>query len=85
MVAPANEAFALASQRAGEDARARADQYAQALSIELGPVVWAAEPGLRSTGHTDLMAAPFGHAMSAGAIEEPISVTPEEITIAGCP
>lgn len=82
MVAPANEAFALARRRAGEDARARAGQYAQALNIELGPVAWAAEPGLRSTGYTDLMAAaPLGHAMSAGAAEQPISVTPEEITI----
>jgi uncharacterized protein YggE len=38
-------------QRAGEDARARAEQYAQALNIKLGPVAWAAEPGLRTVGY----------------------------------
>lgn len=82
MVAPANESFALARQRAGEDARARAQQYAQALSVKLGPVAWAAEPGLRSTGHADWMSAAAGaRAMSAGAAEEPINVNPEEIKI----
>lgn len=82
MVAPANESFALARQRAGEDARARAEQYAQALNIKLGPVAWASEPGLRSTGHTDWMVASAeGRAMSAGAAEEPINVGPEEVTI----
>jgi uncharacterized protein YggE len=82
MVAPANESFALARQRAGEDARARAEQYAQALSIKLGPVAWASEPGLRSTGQVDWMSASAGaHLASAGAAEEPINVNPEEVTI----
>jgi uncharacterized protein YggE len=82
MVAPANQAFALARQRAGQDARARAEQYAQALSIKLGPVAWAAEPGLRSTGRIDAMAArAAAGAMGAPAAEEPISVNPEEVTI----
>jgi uncharacterized protein len=81
-VAPANESYALARQQAGADARARAEQYAQALGVGLGPVAWAAEPGLRSTGHVDWMsAAPGARALSAGAAEEPINVTPEEITI----
>jgi uncharacterized protein YggE len=82
MVAPGNESFALARQRAGEDARARAEQYAQALSVKLGPVAWAAEPGLRSAGHADWMSPVAGaRAMSAGAAEEPVNVNPEEITI----
>jgi uncharacterized protein YggE len=82
MLAPANESFALARQRAGEDARARAEQYAQALNIKLGPVAWAAEPGLRIADHTDWMAVPGGNrAMSVSAAEEPINVNPEEVTI----
>ena len=82
MVAPANESFALARHRAGEDARARAEQYARALRIELGPVAWASEPGLRSSGHTDWMsAAAPGRALAPGAAEEAIDVTPEEVTI----
>ncbi|HSR82850.1 MAG TPA: SIMPL domain-containing protein [Streptosporangiaceae bacterium] len=83
MVAMANESFALARQRAGQDAKARAEQYAQALNIKLGPVAWASEPGLRVTGQMDWMsAAPGGaRAMSAGLAEEPIAVNPEEVTI----
>jgi uncharacterized protein len=82
MVAPANESFALARQRAGEDAQARAQQYAQALGIKLGQVAWASEPGLRGTGRTDWMSATAaGRELSAGAAEEAIDVTPEEVTI----
>jgi len=82
MVAQANQSFALARQRAGEDARARAQQYAQALNIKLGPVAWAAEPGLRSTDHAGWTAAAAGaRAMSAGAGEESVSVNPDEVTI----
>ena len=82
MLAPANESFALARQRAGEDARARAEQYAQALNIKLGPVAWAAEPGLRVADRTDWMAVSGGaRAMSVSAAEEPINVGPEEVTI----
>ena len=81
-VAPANESFALARQRAGEDARARAEQYARALSITLGPVAWASEPGLRATGQVDWMSASAGPQLAAaGAAEEPILINPEEVTI----
>jgi uncharacterized protein len=81
-VAPVNEAHALARRRAGEDARARAGQYAQALGVELGPVAWAAEPGLRSTDRMDWMSpAAGGQVLRAGAAEEPINVNPEEVTI----
>jgi hypothetical protein len=82
MVAPANESFARARQRAGEDAQMRAQQYAQALGIKLGPVAWACEPGLRSPGHTDGMSwTAAGRALSAGTAEQAIDVTPEEVTI----
>jgi uncharacterized protein YggE len=81
-VAPASESFALARRRAGEDARARAEQYAQALGVKLGPVAWAAEPGLRRAGHSDWIAAAAGaQVMSAGAADEPMTVNPEEVTI----
>jgi uncharacterized protein YggE len=81
-VAPTNEAFALARRQAGEDARARAEQYASALNIGLGPVAWASEPGLRGTGPVDGEArATTRRAMAAGAPEEPIEVNPEEVTV----
>jgi uncharacterized protein YggE len=80
MIAPANESFGLARKRAGEDARARAQQYAQALGIELGGVAWASEPGLRGP------ARPESFAMAAGVAgqrlaDEQINANPEEITI----
>ncbi|HUN33431.1 MAG TPA: SIMPL domain-containing protein [Trebonia sp.] len=84
MLAPANEFFALARQRAGEDARARAEQYASALNIKLGPVAWAAEPGLRVSDRANEWAAGGGVAAAfaaGGAAEEPINVNPEEVTI----
>lgn len=82
-VAPANQSHALARLRAGQDARARAEQYAQALGVDLGRVAWAAEPGLRSADRMDWMspAAAGGRLMSPGAAEEPINVVPEEIMI----
>jgi uncharacterized protein len=83
MLAPGNESFAIARQRAGEDARARAEQYARALNIGLGPVAWAAEPGLRTAERVESIARfPGGRAaMSAGAAEEPINVNPEEVEV----
>jgi uncharacterized protein YggE len=81
---PTNEAFALARRRAGEDARARAEQYAQALGVELRGVAWAAEPGLRRDGrsHGDIIGGPMvASAMREEAAEEAIDITPEEITI----
>ncbi len=82
MVTPDNEAFALARRRAGQDARARAGQYADALGVKLGPVAWASEPGLRQTDHYQAMG-PHGAVMAASAPveEEPINVNPEEMTI----
>lgn len=83
MVAPANESFARARRRAGEDARARAEQYAQALNIKLGPVAWAAEPGLRMADYGEDWRGSHAEAggMRGDAAEEPINVNPEEVTI----
>jgi uncharacterized protein YggE len=83
-VAPANESFARARLRAGADARARAEQYAQALGIKLGPVAWAAEPGLRRTDHSGWPSASLDAALpmsAGGAADEPIAVNPEEVTV----
>jgi uncharacterized protein len=46
-LAPTNPAHAEARRAAAEDARLRATAYADALGLELGPVAWVAEPGLR--------------------------------------
>jgi uncharacterized protein YggE len=82
IIAPTNEAFAVARQRAGEDARARAQQYAVGLNVNLGPVAWASEPGLRTTD-------PYGRMSSSGDVmysraapaDESISVTSDELTV----
>jgi uncharacterized protein YggE len=82
VLAPANESFALARQRAGEDARARARQYSAALNIKLGPVAWAAEPGLRIADHPGSASVSTDfRAKSSGAAGDPVSVNPEEVTI----
>jgi uncharacterized protein YggE len=46
-LAPTNPAHAEARRGAAEDARLRAAAYAEALGLDLGPVAWVAEPGLR--------------------------------------
>jgi hypothetical protein len=46
-LAPTNPAHAEARRAAAEDARLRAAAYAEALGLELGPVAWVSEPGLR--------------------------------------
>ena len=60
-LAPTNPAHAEARRAAAEDARLRATAYAEALGLELGPVAWVSEPGLRP----DVPAG--GGARSAGA------------------
>ena len=86
MVTPSNPSFALARQRAGEDAKARAEHYARALGVKLGPVAWACEPGLRTPSPMDRLPSPMAAPMAAraaagGAAEESIDVAPEEVTI----
>jgi len=43
-----NPAYDVARRAAAEDARHRAQSYAQALDLTLGPVAWVAEPGMRT-------------------------------------
>ena len=49
-LAPTNPAHAEARRAAAEDARQRAQAYAEALDVGLGPIAWIAEPGLRRGG-----------------------------------
>lgn len=46
-MAPTNPAYDRARRVAAEDARHRAESYAEALGLLLGPVAWVSEPGLR--------------------------------------
>ena len=77
---PHNDAFAEARRRAGEDARGRADQYAEALGVTLGEVAWVAEPGLLTS---DASSMHYAVASAAGGLAEDavIDVAPEEITV----
>lgn len=50
LVDPGNPARSAARTAAAADARARAEAYASGLGVTVGPVVWAAEPGLRAAG-----------------------------------
>jgi uncharacterized protein YggE len=49
-LAPTNPAHEEARRAAAEDARQRAQAYAEALDVGLGPIAWIAEPGLRRGG-----------------------------------
>jgi uncharacterized protein YggE len=78
-----NVAYDHARNRAGQDARRRAEQYASALGVKLGTVAWIAEPGLRGAGNDHprpvMMAAA---ARAAGPMaEDTIDVAPEELTV----
>ncbi len=80
---PSNSAHDQARSQAGQDARRRAQSYADALGLRLGAVAWVAEPGLRSPGDHLPRSMAFAAAARAGgeAADETIEVTPEEITI----
>jgi uncharacterized protein len=78
-----NAAHRHARVAAAQDARRRAEDYAAALRVSLGPVAWICEPGLRGSGE---QAGPFAGAVAAaagaGRAQEPdevIDVTPAEI------
>lgn len=47
-ISPANPAHDEARRAAADDARARAESYAEALGLSLGPVAWVAEPAMRT-------------------------------------
>ena len=80
-----NPAYREARRAAAEDARRRAEDYAGALGLTLGPVAWVSEPGLRGGGEQTgpfgvaLAAQPAGAAM-AGEPDETIDVAPTELT-----
>ncbi|MGH9292695.1 MAG: SIMPL domain-containing protein, partial [Acidimicrobiales bacterium] len=74
-----------ARREAAADARRRAAEYATALGLELGPVAWIAEPGLRAGGGAPhrvgwSAVANFARA-SAAETDEPVEIAPGEITV----
>jgi uncharacterized protein YggE len=81
---PDNPAHEAARRAAAADARRRAEAYAEALGLDLGPVAWVAEPGLRRPGPDGGYPVARGMMTLAaaggpeGAVEE---VTPAEVTI----
>jgi hypothetical protein len=90
-MAPTNPAYDQARRAAAEDARHRAESYAQALDLTLGPVAWVAEPGMRTAPVEPMVGAfgapePTGRLASvstfAGDATEPVEdLTPSEMTV----
>jgi uncharacterized protein YggE len=80
---PDNPAHEAARRAAASDARRRAEAYADALGLTLGPVAWVAEPGLRRPGPGDGYGVPMrSMAMAAAGGPEGVEeVTPAEVTI----
>jgi uncharacterized protein YggE len=80
---PDNPAHEAARRAAAADARRRAEAYADALGLTLGPVAWVAEPGLRRPGPGEPFAAArtMTMAVAAGGPEAVEEVTPAEVTI----
>lgn len=72
-----------ARRRAAEDARRRADAYAEALGLTVGKVAWVSEPGVRLAGDSRMPMAGGGEPRMRGAAaaEESIDISPEEITV----
>ncbi len=84
-MAPTNPAYDQARAAAAEDARRRAQSYATALGLSVGPVAWVAEPGLRRD-HGPPVPLEAGVAPMAAAVvppgdTEPERVTPAELTV----
>lgn len=84
-VDPGSPVHAAVRRAAAADARARAADYASALGLDLGPIAWVAEPGLRGGGEPGprRFSRPAATAMaaSAGPPEETIDVSPAELTV----
>jgi len=80
----ANPAHGEARRLAAEDARRRAQDYADALGLTLGDVAWVSEPGLRRAseeeGARDGLAAAAGRVARARESDEVIDVSPDEMT-----
>ena len=78
-----NPAHDQARRAAALDAERRASTYAEAVGLRLGPLKWLTEPGLRPGDQSPVPVAArsqFLHA-DAAALEEPMDITPDEITI----
>ncbi|MFO7281052.1 MAG: SIMPL domain-containing protein [Thermoanaerobacterales bacterium] len=87
-MAPTNPAFDQARRAAAEDARHRAESYAEALGLQLGPVAWVAEPGMRDGGDAPVAASRIEPTAVAGAEalgsdpgEPSEDLTPAEMTV----
>jgi uncharacterized protein len=84
-MAPTNPAYDQARAAAAEDARRRAQSYAAALGLSVGPVAWVAEPGLRRPpgppAPVDVGVAPMAAAALVATDAEPERVTPAELTV----
>jgi uncharacterized protein YggE len=76
-----HDAHDTARQQAARDARRRATTYAEALGLQLGPVAWITEPGLRNRDSTWVQAGGYPTAARAAMSEEPIEIQPEEIVV----
>jgi len=80
-MAPTNPAYGQARAAAADDARRRAQSYATALGLSVGPVAWVAEPGLRrDPGPPVPLEA--GVAPMAAAVVPPGDTEPERVTLA---
>src|SRR5690606_5793778 len=87
-MAPTNPAFDQARRAAAEDARHRAESYAEALGLQVGPVAWVAEPGMRDGGGAPLAASRIEPSSVAGPEargshpgEPSEDLTPAEMTV----
>ena len=84
-MAPTNPAHDQARAAAAEDAHRRAQSYAAALGLSVGPVAWVAEPGLRRPPQppvpVDVEVAPMAAAAVVATDAEPEPVTPAELTV----
>lgn len=84
-VQPDNPAYEAARVAAAEDARRRAEAYARALDLMLGPVAWVAEPGLRQPGGGEgflpIAASRTTMAAAGGAEDADAELTPAELTV----
>lgn len=81
---PGNAAHDAVRTAAAEDARRRADTYAEGLGLVVGAVAWIAEPGLRSPSTRGAWAdypSVAGALAGAADDDEPISVSPQPITL----
>jgi uncharacterized protein len=84
-MAPTNPAYDQARAAAAEDARRRAQSYATALGLSVGPVAWVAEPGLRrdpgSPVPLEAGVVPMAAAVVPAGDTEPERVNPAELTV----